>query len=145
MARVLGHRALDFEQPLYVRAPALQWNEHRYKRGELFPWSELKVLPRKVHQLWMQRKLGHERLGDAPQGAEAPHPTIKLPLPVTATTVEAPLDFVSGGSFDVPPSVDDSQTAPVPSTFDLSTVDRTKSETVSVETPAQARARHRRR
>ncbi|RPH64988.1 MAG: hypothetical protein EHM89_00165 [Acidobacteria bacterium] len=81
MARVLGHRALDFDQPLYVRAPSLKGWNRTLKKGDLFPWRELKLVARKVHQLWMQRAIGHERIGDPPQGAERPHGEIALPRP----------------------------------------------------------------
>lgn len=102
MARLKGHAILDYAQPLYVRTAGVKW-DRTYVRGELFPWRDLKVTPSKLHQLWMQRRIGHERLGDPNRGAEdmtklvAPPPplpppvAVALPTPVVATPVPAPI------------------------------------------------------
>lgn len=80
MARLRGHRTLNAEQPLYVRRAALTLQGKTFAAGDVLPWQDLGVSPRKLHQLWMQRRVGHEKPNDR-TGAESP---VALVKPITA-------------------------------------------------------------
>lgn len=81
MARLRGHRALDFDQPLLVKRGELTICERTIKAGEVLPWRELGLSARKVEQLWAQRRIGHEKPQDR-AGAEAiSPPPSALPKP----------------------------------------------------------------
>ena len=69
MSRVRGHRTLDWATPLYVKRD-MTIASKTFKLGELLPWQELKLDPRKVYQLWFQRRIGHEKPGER-NGAES--------------------------------------------------------------------------
>jgi hypothetical protein len=79
MARLRGHRTLNTEQPLYVRRAVLTLNGQTFKAGDVLPWRDLGVAPRKLHQLWEQRRIGHEK-ADERAGAENPAELAKLPV-----------------------------------------------------------------
>lgn len=78
MARLRGHRTLDVEQPLYVRRAVMTLGGRTFVAGDVLPWRDLGIAPKKLHQLWEQRRIGHEK-ADARNGAE--HPTKLVTLP----------------------------------------------------------------
>lgn len=68
MARLRGHRPLDYEQPLVVLR-SLVFGGRAFVVGDVLPWRQLGLSARKVYQLWDQRRIGHERPADR-NGAE---------------------------------------------------------------------------
>lgn len=116
MARLRGHRTLDTGIPLYVRR-ACTVGARTFAAGDLFPWRELGLSPRKLHQLWMQRRIAHGRANER-TGAEDPTALVTLPdhdaaPPAPAShpevTVPAGAVLVEGGAIDVTPSATDSK------------------------------------
>ena len=73
MGRIRGHATLKEDRPLFVLKRELTVDGKTYTIGDPFPWQEIRgVTPRLLRMLWDQRKIGHERPDDAPQGAEEP-------------------------------------------------------------------------
>lgn len=89
MARLRGHRALDVGQPVYVKRAFLSTGGKTFEIGEELPWREMGLSPRKLQQLWDQRRVGHEKPGER-NGAESANPERKFataPLPSSAYSV----------------------------------------------------------
>lgn len=81
MARLRGHRPLNGEEPLYVRRAALTLHGRTFGSGDVLPWRELGINPKKLHQLWEGRRIGHEKPNEH-GGAES---QTKLVKPIIAT------------------------------------------------------------
>lgn len=87
MARLRGHQTLDFEKPLLCKR-TIEVGGRTFKAGEVLPWRQLGLPPRKVHQLWDQRRVGHEKLSER-NGAESVSALVK-PAVVQAQAKSAP-------------------------------------------------------
>ena len=96
MARLRGHRTLDVGQPLYVRRAVLTLNGKTLTAGDVLPWRDLGVTPRKVLQLWQARIVGHEK-ADEQNGAENPVELVK-PFDVSPAPTASPAASVQPGS-----------------------------------------------
>lgn len=68
MARLRGHRSLDVDSTLYTMR-SLTIGSTDFAAGAVFSWRDLGLSPRKVLQLWQQRRIGHEQR-DERNGAE---------------------------------------------------------------------------
>lgn len=92
MARLRGHHVLDVERPLFVKR-GLMIGARAFAVGDLFTWRDLGLPFRKLHQLWTQRRVGHERPGER-RGAENPGALVqkpsgpRLPTPIASFTIE---------------------------------------------------------
>lgn len=138
MARLRGHRTLDLGQPLYVRR-ACTVGARTFAAGDLFPWRELGLSPRKLHQLWMQRRIAHGR-ADERTGAEDPTALVTLP----EVTDAAPPAPASPPEVTVPAgAAAREQAVPVRLGADGPVVMMTPGERVEV-TPPNGRTKHRR-
>lgn len=71
MARLRGHPTLDQAKALFVLRAGLVVGGRVFELGESFPWRNLGISPRKLHQLWIGRRIGHEQPRDR-NGAEDP-------------------------------------------------------------------------
>lgn len=80
MARLRGHNPLDAKRPLYVKRDGWTYGGRTLAKGERFDWRALGVPPRKLHQLWSMRFIGHEK-PEQRNGAEDPTALVAPPEP----------------------------------------------------------------
>lgn len=99
MARLRGHKTLDATQPLYVKRTTLTFGGRTFQKGDLLDWKALDIAPRKLHQMWFQRLIGHEK-PDEQNGAENPGDLVK-PIAVPADTRIEMTRVSTGESFHV--------------------------------------------
>lgn len=78
MARLRGHQPLDVSREVYVKRSSLTLAGRSFAAGDVLPWRELGVSPRKLHQLWAVRMVGHEQIAER-NGAENPAALVRLP------------------------------------------------------------------
>jgi hypothetical protein len=95
MARLRGHTALDYAQPLHVLRASLTVGGRTLAQGDVLPWRELGLDQRKVHQLWTTRRIGHQAI-DSRNGAESPTALVSPAPSVSAPAVSPPVTVQRG-------------------------------------------------
>lgn len=85
MARLRGHKTLDFDKPLVCRR-AMTTGGRSFDAGAVFPWRDLGLALRKVHQLWEQRRIAHGHASER-SGAEPVGELVRLPAAVVKTPI----------------------------------------------------------
>jgi len=89
MARLRGHSVLDASRALYVKRAPLTIGGRTFAKGDAFPWRDLGVRPKKLHQLWSQRVIGHEQPGER-NGAESQNELVRPIVEEPGPIVEEP-------------------------------------------------------
>lgn len=89
MARLRGHATLDYTRPLYVKRQSITLAGKTFQQGQELTWRALGVDPRKVHLLWDQRRIGHEKPHER-NGAEKIGEGVKPFDPAAAPPIAQP-------------------------------------------------------